>query len=422
MRHRGAYPIYVVLSGASSLFYALVFTVNMVYQVQTVGLTPLQLVLVGTLLESVCFLFQVPTGILADMYSRRTAVVCGVFLIGAGFLVEGSIPAFAAVLTAQVLWGLGATLMDGADAAWIADELGAEPVGPVYIRAAQIGSLAGLSGIALSVGLASVRLNLPIVLGGALFIALSGVLALVMPERHFTPIPRDERTSWQQMGHTLRAGVRLVRLRPVLLTILGIGAFYGMFSEGFDRLWQYHLLRHVTFPTLGGLKVVVWFGIIQAGATLINVGATEVVRRRVDTTSHHAVAWALFGLDSLMVVGVVGFAVAGQFALALAAFWLVTMGRGTRGPLERVWMNQHLDASVRATVFSLRGQVDAGAQIVGGPILGVIATAYTTRSALIAAGVILAPALLLYARTMRRDTLRGVPNASESPRPITGLE
>lgn len=100
MCHRGAYPIYVVLRGASSLFYALVVTVNMVYQIQTVGLNPLQLVLVGTLLESVCFLFQVPTGILADMYGRRWAVVCGVFLIGAGFLVEGSISAFASVLIA----------------------------------------------------------------------------------------------------------------------------------------------------------------------------------------------------------------------------------------------------------------------------------------------------------------------------------
>jgi len=50
--------------------------------------------------------------------------------------------------------------MDGADAAWIADELGEERVGPVHIRAAQIGSLAGLIGIAISVGLASVRLNL----------------------------------------------------------------------------------------------------------------------------------------------------------------------------------------------------------------------------------------------------------------------
>ncbi len=421
MRVRGAYPIYLLLSGASSLFFALIFTVNMVYQVKTVGLNPLQLVLVGTLLESVCFLCQVPTGILADMYSRRWAVVLGVFLIGVGFVLEGSFPRFWAVLAAQVLWGLGATFTDGADAAWIADEIGEEEVGRVYIRGAQVGAVAGLLGVGVSVLLASVRINLPIVLGGVLFVALGLFLALVMPEAHFTPTPREDRSSWQQMGHTLRGGVRVIRLRPVLLTILGIGAFYGMFSEGFDRLWQYHLLHRFTLPSLGPFQPIVWFGVIQAGATLLNLGMAELLRRRLDTASHRAVAWALLSLDGVMVAGVLAFALAGQFALALVAYWTVATARGTRSPLEQAWINQSLDSSVRATVFSMRGQVDALAQIVGGPILGVIATAYTTRSSLVAAAVILSPALLLYARTLRR----GAPLAAaqpETPAPVANVE
>ena len=39
---------------------------------------PLQLVLVGTTLELACFLFEIPTGIVADLYSRRLSVVIGV--------------------------------------------------------------------------------------------------------------------------------------------------------------------------------------------------------------------------------------------------------------------------------------------------------------------------------------------------------
>ena len=107
-----------------------------------------------------------------------------------------------------------------------------------------------------------------------------------------------------------------------------------------------------------------------------------------------------------MVLTVIGFALAGQFILALTVFFLFTTIAGPRIALERVWMNQHLDSSVRATVFSLRGQVSAIAQIVGGPILGAVATAFDTRTALIAAGLVLSPALLLYARTMRRDMPR----------------
>ncbi len=205
------------------------------------------------------------------------------------------------------------------------------------------------------------------------------------------------------MSHTLHAGVRLVRIRPVLLTVLGVAAFYGMFTAGFDRLWPYHLLHSFTFPSLGVLTPLVWFCIIEAGIVVTNWIGIEVVRRCIDTNSHSAVAWALFVVDGLQIAGVIGFALTGQFVLALVAFWLYTTVVGPRAPLEQVWMNQNLDSSVRATVFSLRGQVNAIAQIAGGPMLGVIATAFSTRIALIAAGIILSPALLLYARIVRRN-------------------
>jgi len=92
----------------------LVFTVNLLYLATVVGLSPLQLVLVGTVLEATCFLFEVPTGIVADLYSRRLSIIIGFLLIGAGFILEGSVPTFAAVLATQVLWGIGYTFTSGA--------------------------------------------------------------------------------------------------------------------------------------------------------------------------------------------------------------------------------------------------------------------------------------------------------------------
>src|SRR5689334_8586689 len=124
-----AYRLYLLMSGATALFFTLVFSVNMVYQVQNVGLSPLQLVLVGTTLEVSCFLFEIPTGIVADVYSRRLSIIIGFVLIGAGFIVEGSIPTFAAMLVSQVLWGIGYTFTSGANQAWITDEIGEENVG-----------------------------------------------------------------------------------------------------------------------------------------------------------------------------------------------------------------------------------------------------------------------------------------------------
>lgn len=399
---RAPIPVYLLMSGASALFFAMIFTISAVYRIEAAGLNPLQLVLVGTALELAAFLFEVPTGVVADVYSRRRSLVIGFALIGAGFLLEGSLPLFAAILLAQVLWGIGWTFTSGAREAWLADEVGEERAGPVYLRAAQVGQLGALLGALAGAGLATLRLNLPIVLGGALFLALALALALLMPERGFRPAPRAARAAWPALGETFLAGARLVRGRPLLLTILGIAVFTGMASEGFDRLWIAHLLAEFSLPALGPLAPVAWFGLIAVVSQLLGLAATEVARRRLDATSHRAVSRTLFALDGLLAAGMLAFTLAGSLGLALAAYWAVAALRTVAGPLTTAWLNQRLDPRVRATVLSMRGQADAFGQVAGGPALGALGTAVSLRAALLAATAALLPALLLYARAVRR--------------------
>ena len=161
-----AYTTYLILNGGDGLISSLIFTVNLIYQATVVGLDPLQLVLVGTTLEATAFLFEVPTGVVADVYSRRASVVIGYVLIGVGFVVEGAFPVFAAVLLAQVIWGIGYTFTSGALEAWLSDEIGEANAGRAFLRAAQIARLGTLAGIVASVALGNARVNLPIIAGG----------------------------------------------------------------------------------------------------------------------------------------------------------------------------------------------------------------------------------------------------------------
>src|SRR4030067_1622545 len=118
MRKMNAYWLYMVYEGVSALLMSMLFTASMIYQVTTVGLSPLELVLIGTTLEAAILLLEVPTGVVADLTSRRLSVIIGVFLIGLGFIVEGSFPFFLAILLAQVIWALGYTFTSGASQAW----------------------------------------------------------------------------------------------------------------------------------------------------------------------------------------------------------------------------------------------------------------------------------------------------------------
>ncbi len=396
-----AYAVYLILSGAYSLFFATIVTINLVYQIEVAKLNPLQLVLVGTALEAVAFVCQVPTGILADVFSRRLSVILGLFLLGIAFMIEGSFPNFAVILAAQVLFGIGATFMDGAEQAWITDEVGEERVGHVFIRSAQVGLIGGLLGAALSVALGSIRLNLPVVFGGAMNIALAAFLLLFMPEHGFKRVPSGERHSWREMVGTFRNGMRVVRGSTILIIILTIGLFYGLSSEGFDRLSSAHFLADFTFPALGQLKPVIWFGILSIGGTLLTLASTEVVRRRVNTSNQHILVRALFVINALQVASLLIFGLAGNFFLAVFAYWGVGVFRRVSQPLFTTWLTMNVDAKVRATVISMWGQMDALGQVAGGPPVGYIGTAVSLRAALTAVGIILSPVLLLYAFAAR---------------------
>lgn len=401
----GAVPVYLIQMGAGSLFSTLVFTVNLIYQVQVAHLNPLQLVLVGTVLEGTRFLFEIPTGIVADVYSRRLSIIIGVFLLGIGLALQGVVPTFGVILLAQVVWGIGYTFTSGATEAWLTDEVGVARAGGLFLRGSQVALFASIVGVVISTAIANFYLRLPILIGGGMYLVLGLFLVAVMPEHGFAPTPRTERSSWQTMGDTFRGGASLIRRSTVLLTILGIAAFAGAATEAYDRLSTDHFLTNFTFPTVGDLKPVVWLGIFGIVGRLWNIGVFEIVRRRLDTNSHRAVARTLTISTVFLVLCYLGFALAGTLALAVVASIGVRMFRNINNPLQTAWINQHVDARVRATVISISSQADAIGQIAGGPIIGYVGVLASVRAALVVGSFILSPALLLYGRTLRRDDL-----------------
>jgi DHA3 family tetracycline resistance protein-like MFS transporter len=401
MLHLRAYPVYLGIKGAFALFFTLWATVASVYRIEVVHLDPLRLVLLGTALEVSVFLFEVPTGVLADTYGRRRSVITGCLLMGSGFALEGAVPKFAAVLVAQAVWGIGYTFISGALEAWIADEDPDRDLGRVYLRGEQADYIGSFAGIPASVLLGLVALNIPLLVGGALTISLGLALIFAMPERNFRPSPREGRSSLQQVGATARGGARLVRSRPVLLMLLAAALFSGMAEEGFDRLNPKQFLDVVGLPDVGGLEPVVWFGLIGAGGLVLSYVAAGIVARRLDVGSPAVAARLLLVLDALTIVGMLAFALAGSFAFALAAFWFTTLLRRVAEPVYLTWINEGLDPGVRATVISMSSQSGALGEASAGPVIGAIGNLFGVRPALTVAALILSPTLLLYTRAIR---------------------
>ncbi len=400
-------PVYLLLIGGQSFLFALMFTVNLIYQATTVGLNPLQLVLVGTVLEATCFLFEVPTGVVADVYSRRLSILIGLALIGGGFLLEGSVPVFGAVIACQVIWGIGYTFTSGAVEAWITDEVGEEIVGHVFLRGTQIGLIGGIVGTILSAGLGLISIQLPIILGGAGLLALCGVLAILMPERHMHITPRTERSTYAHMRATLVEGVRLAARRPVIRTLVCISLVVGLASEAFDRLQTVFILDRFDFPAfLGTDNPVIWFGLSSIVSTIVGLGASEVLKRRnPEALGSGTPARLLTVCAAIQVLTTVVFALAGNLWLAFGMLWVRSALAAITMPVEAAWMNRNLDSSLRATVISINGQANAIGQVAGGPALGWVGNAVSVRAALLCSAVVLSPIVALYQRTIPRDRI-----------------
>lgn len=413
-RPRTAASTYVTLQGGWSLLWALAFTLSLVYQVDVAGLSPVQLVLVGTVLEATCFLGEIPTGIVADLRSRKWSVVIGLTLIGLGIVMMGLLPSFGPILAAQVVWGLGYTFVSGAAEAWITDEMGTSPVQPVFTRAHQVSLVLNVVGILIAGLLGLGSLQTPILVGGAGFIVLAVVMAAVMTEQRFTPIPREDRDDWAHLRATTAEGVHAARRPGVVRSFLLIALLAGLTSEVFDRLWVERIVNDLGVPDLPvGNGLAVWFTLFALISSLLALGASVAANRLAPVAlnaEHPTRVMALLVL--VQVAGVAVFAVSGTLWTALAGRWARDAAVSVGYPIQRAWLNRHVTSRARATTLSMTGQADAVGQVAGGPALGALASAAGVSVALLVSAALHTPAAVLYARLRPSGGERARPSRS----------
>ena len=395
MRRPSAYHFYLFAEAALALPS---FIVVAIYFVQQVGLSPLQLVLVGTVMEISVFVFEVPTGVVADLYGRKLSLVIAWVVMGSATILVGAVPEFWAALAGWALWGFGVTFMSGAFEAWITDEVGAENVGRVFVRGLQAGYAAGIVGLLLWIGLATVSLQGAVIADGAVTLAV-GLLA----------IPFMRETGFRRHAHgrgaglqKARDGARLVRGRPSCCSSSRRRSSPAPTPRASTGSGRPTSSATSGLPAFFGLSDLWWFAVLGVGAMLLGLLVSNVLVKRVTHTSDRSMAKLLFVLAAIQIATAVAFGLAAGLALAVLAYWGARLARSLSSPVYMTWLNQSIDdSSVRATVISLSGQSDAIGQVAGGPGIGAIGNAFGIPTALVAGGFVLTPALALYARAMR---------------------
>ena len=368
--------------------------VTSVYLVVDAGLSPAELVLIGSVQGVFALVCEVPAGVFADTVSRKWSLVISQLLMGTAMLTTGLVDSFPALLATQVLWGISWTFASGSDVAWITDELDRPAhITAVLARAARAqltGAATGL--IALGLLAWATRRDLTIVVAGAAMMSLAIYIALRFTEQNFVPV-RTAR--WSASWSTFRRGLTLVRRSRAILLIFAATFLVNGASDAGGRLTQKQLLD-LGLPSEP--DPILWFTGLGIIGLIVGAIALRVVAKRIDgahARTDYALA-AAAGVVSMLLLAFARDPVVGAIAVVLLA--------GIVNPLTRVistiWVNARTTADVRATTHSFLAQLEYLGEIICGLTIAAIARLTTLPLALTACAVLFAATAVL----MRQPT------------------
>ncbi|MFF8845758.1 MFS transporter [Streptomyces sp. NPDC015127] len=317
--------------------YALLFAEN--------GLTTAEISSLFAVWSVVGLLVEVPSGVWADVVSRRAMMVAGPLLSAAGFALWAVTPSYAAYAAGFALWGIGGSLRSGAMEALVHDEL--ERLGAADRYGRVMGRAAAVSMVATAAATAAAAPAL--VFGGHALLwgasigacVLCAAVGATLPEHRDRDAARSKGVEAPGYLATLRAGLSEVRgSRPVRRAmVLGvvITSLWGALDEYVPLLAASTGVATETVPLL---VLVVWVG-VTLGSLLVTAGerlSARALGTLVAAAACALAAGALSGTPS-------------GFALVGAAFLVFQLA----DVLADVRLQAAITGPSRATVTSLSG-------------------------------------------------------------------
>ncbi len=387
MFHRG----YVLTSG--------------LYFVVTAHLTASQIVVLGTTVSLTLLLFNLPGGVWADAFSRKWALVIGQLLLSAGMVLTGLVTAFPLLVVSQVCWGLGWACLEGADVAWLNDELhDPQRIARVLTAGARWDLAGGATGM-IAFGLLGWATNLAsaIVGAGAAMAVLAIFVAARFTERHFTPTRTQQ---WGAARAIFRRGISLSRrdqeIRLMFLATL-------LLNSATMVAWVFpKQLITLGFPS----NPILWYTALGVLAATLGVVALSVLQARIDGVGAARRYYALacfIGALGLTVLAVAPGALIGGLGVLLMSGIATTVTR----PVSVIWVNRRTTSDVRATVHSFLSQAESAGEIGGGIMLAALAQARGIAATLLTAGALLAVTGIMIVRSRaERDPMPPVSRSS----------
>lgn len=317
---------------------------------------------------------EVPSGYLADVWGRKRCIVAGCVLFFGGYLCYSLTSTFAAFLVAEILLGIGQTMINGADSALLYDTTVHHGRENLYLRyegrITMIGNfaeaVAGIFGGLLAV----YSLRYPFYAQAVVaFVGIPAAMAL----REYAPANKVQ-SPWEEILRILKYS--LVTNKKLCCNIMYSGIIG---AATLTMAWFVQpVLMQLETPTE-------WYGIIWTVLNL-TVGVAALYSDRVEQ---------LFGMNKMNIL-ILSVIAGGYVALAynltyvgLGILLLFYIFRGFATPILKGYINQMTFSEMRATVLSIRNFVIRLMFAAIAPFIGWLNDMYSLQVALLASAALI---------------------------------
>jgi MFS family permease len=416
---------YLTLLLGNTLAASFIWGINTLFLLDA-GLSNLEAFAANAFFTAGMVIFEVPTGVVADTWGRRTSYLLGTLtLAGSTFVYyllwvyEGPFWLWALV---SIGLGLGFTFFSGAVEAWLVDALRhAEYEGDleaVFGRGQMIGGAAMLGGSVAGGVIAQVStLGVPFLIRVGVLLVMFAVAWRLMfdlgftPERGASPLGAVRNTFVTSLDHGLKnPPVRWVMLAAPFGAGVGFYTFYAL------QPYLLELYGDSEAYAVAGLAAAIVAGSQIAGGYLAP---------RIRARFHRRTTPLILGtIASAGILVLLGFTNAFWVALGLLVIWGLIFA--AEMPIRQAYLNGMIPSQQRATVLSFDSLMGSTGGVVIQPVLGKSADVWSyATSYVIGAGfqILAVPFLLLSRReNSPSDVMVGSPDPAEPAREPSPVE
>ncbi len=343
------------------------------------GLTAFHIGILYAIREAIIYIFEIPSGVFADRYGKKTElIICFVFYI-ASFLIFAIGTAFWVFVIAMVLFGLGEAFRSGTHKAMIMQYMDEKNMknekSKIYGKTRSYSMIGSMVSSLFTIYLVIAIPELKFLFFLAIIPYLLDII-LIMTYPSFLNDRKESTFKWKSFikenKNTLAYVIKDKEMRSILFRSSSYQAMFKILKDFIQLILVSIPISMLLFDQYSADEhIKIYSAIMYAVIFLISALVTRNAYRLLKRSNHekiNALMWALSGI-TMIVIGVF----INQLIVTFIGFVFMYVFLNIRKPLMVEVIGEHADPDRRASVLSIDSQLTSIFIIVFAPLLGLLA-------------------------------------------------